>query len=83
MALAAKLILNGTLPCALNSALQGHQIPAVVLAPGVFWELNLTLNLPLTGTHHQNLRQPQTLTLHLSRLVAWALTSALEGDLDT
>ena len=53
--------------------------PAVGSAPGTSWDLTLTLNPPRTGTRHRNLSLPRTLTLHLSRLVAWALTAALEG----
>ena len=72
-----RLILTGTLPCALNSTLRGDHCPAVGSAPGASWDLTLTLTLPRTGTLHQNLRLPRTLSLHLSRLVVWALTSAL------
>ena len=43
-------------------------------------ELTLTLTLPRTRTIHQNLSLPRSLILHLSRLLAWAHTSALEGD---
>ena len=52
-------------------------------APGASWELTLTLTLPRTGTLHRNLSLPRTLTLQVSRLRAWALTSALEGDHET
>ncbi|GGC18747.1 hypothetical protein GCM10010972_34930 [Cellulomonas carbonis] len=52
-------------------------------APGASWELTLTLTLPRTGTLHRNLSLPRTLTLQVSRLRAWALTSALEGDRET
>ena len=76
-------ILTGTHPCALNLALQGDHCPAVGSAPGASWDLTQTLTLPRTGTLHRNLSLPRTLTLHLSRLVAWALTSALEGDHET
>ena len=78
-----RLILTGTLPCALHSALRGDFCPAVRSAPGASWDLTLTLTLPGTGTLQGNLSLPRTLTLHLSRLVAWALTSALEGDHET
>ena len=44
---------------------------------------DLTLNLPRTRTLHQTLSLPRTQTLQLSHLVAWALTSALEGDHET
>ena len=77
------MILTGTLPCALHSALRGDFCPAERSAPGASWDLTLTLTLPRTGTLQGNLSLPRTLTLHLSRLVAWALTSALEGDHET
>ena len=76
-------ILTGTVPCALNSALRGDHCPAVGWAPGTSWDVPLTLTLPQTGTLHRNRSLPRTLTLHLSRLVAWALTSALEVDQET
>ena len=76
-------ILTGTVPCALHSALRGDQCPAVSSAPGDLWGLTLTLNLARTGTLHQNLSLLGNLTLHLSRLVAWALTSGLTGDHET
>ena len=76
-------ILTGTVPCALNSALRGDHCPAVGSAPGTSWDLTLTLNLPRTGTLPRNLSLPRSLILHLSRLLAWALTSALEGDQKT
>ena len=47
------------------------------------WDLNLTLTLPRTGTLQGNLSLPRSLILHLSRLLAWALTSAFEGDHET
>ena len=47
------------------------------------WEVTPKLTLPRTGTLHGNLSLPRSLTLQLSRLLAWALTSALEGDHDT
>ena len=53
------------------------------LAPRAYWDLNLTLTLPRTGTLPRNLSLPRSLILHLSRLLAWALTSALEGDHET
>ena len=76
-------ILTGTVPCALNSAFRGGHCPAVGSAPGASWDLTLTLTLPRTGTLHRNLSLPRSLILHLSCLLAWALTSALEGDHDT
>ncbi|EDW04450.1 GH23709 [Drosophila grimshawi] len=76
-------ILTGTVPCALNSALRGDHRPAVGSAPGTSWDLTLTLTLPRTGTLPRNLSLPRSLILHLSRLLAWALTSALEGDHET
>ena len=76
-------MLTGTVPCALNSALGGDHDPAVGSAPGTSWELTLTLNLPRTGTLHRNLSLPRSLILHLSRLLAWVLTSAFEGDHET
>ena len=72
-------ILTGTVPCALNSALWGDHCPPLDSAPGTSWDLNLTLTLPRTGTLLRNLSLPRSLILHLSRLLAWALTSALEG----
>ena len=49
------------------------------------WDLTLTLTLtlPRTGTLHRNLSLPRSLILHLRRLLAWALTSALKGDHET
>ena len=76
-------ILTGTVPCALNSALRGDHCPAVSSAPGDLWGLTLTLNLARTGTLHQNLSLPGNLRLHLSCLVAWALSSGLTGDHET
>ena len=76
-------ILTGTVLCALNSALRGDHCPAVGSAPGTSWDLTLTLPLPRTGTLPRNLSLPRSLILHLSRLLAWALTSALEGDHET
>ena len=76
-------ILTGTVPCVLNSALRGDHCPAVGSAPGASWDLTLTLTRHRTGTLHRNLSRPRTLSLHLSRLAAWALTSALEGDHET
>ena len=49
------------------------------LAPRAYWDLNLTLTLPRTGTLHRKLSLPLTLTLQLCRHLAWALTSSLEG----
>ena len=76
-------ILIGTVPCARNSTLRGSHCPAVGSAPGTSWDLTLTLTLPRTGTLPQNLSLPRSLILHLTRLLAWALTSALEGDHET
>ena len=78
-----KRILTGTVPCTLNSALLGDHCPAVGSAPGASWDLTLNLTLPLNGTFSQNLSLPRSLTLQLSRLLAWALISALEGDHET
>ena len=76
-------ILTGTVLCALNSALRGDHCPAVGSAPGTSWDLTLTLTLPRSGNIHPNLRLPRSLILHLSLVLAWALTSALEGDHET
>ena len=76
-----KGILTGIVSCALNSALRGVHCPAVCSAPGI--SCDLTLTLPQTGSLHRNLILPRSLILHLSRLRAWALTSALEGDHET
>ena len=76
-------ILTGTVPCALNSALRGDHGPAVGSAPGASWDIILTLPLSLTRNLHRNLSLPRSLILHLSCLLAWALTSALEGDQET
>ena len=76
-------ILTGTVPCALNSALRGDHCPAVVSAPGTSWDLTLTLTLHRTGTLPRNLSLSRSLILHLSRLLAWALASVLEGDHET
>ena len=53
------------------------------LASGAFLDLTLTLTLPRTGTLHQNLSLPRSLTLQLGRLLAWAFTTAREGDHET
>ena len=76
-------ILTGTVPCAFNSALRGDHCPAVGSAPGTSWDLTLTLTLPRTGTLPRNVSLPRSLILHLSHSLAWALTSALEGDQET
>ena len=76
-------ILTGTVPCALNSALQEDHCPAVGSASGSSWDLTLTLTRPRTGTLPRNLSLPRSLILRLSRLLAWALTSGLEGDHET
>ena len=50
------------------------------------WSLlgpNPTPNRTPNGTIHRNLSLSRTLTLQLSRLLAWALISALEGDHET
>ena len=75
-----RLILNVTVPCVLTSLPRGDHFLAVGSATRASWDLTLTLTIPLTGTFHRNLSLPRTLNLHLSRLVAWALTSALKGD---
>ena len=72
-------ILTGTVLRALNPALWGDDYPAVCSAPGTSWDLNLTRTLSRTGSLHRNLSLPRSLILHLSRLLAWALTSALQG----
>ena len=74
-------ILTGTVPCALYSARRGEHCPPVGSAPETSWDLTLTL--PRTGTLPRNLSLPRSLILHLRRLLAWALTSALEGDHET
>ena len=76
-------ILTGTVPCALNSALRGDHCPAVGSAPGTSWDLTLTLTRPRSGTLPRKLSLPRSLILHLSCLLAWAFTSALEGDHET
>ena len=76
-------ILAGTVPCALNSALGGDHCPTVGSAPGGDRYPTLTLTLPLSGTLHRNLSMPRYLILRLSCILAWALTSALEGDQGT
>ena len=45
-----RLMLTGTLPCALNSALRGDHCTAVGSAPGASLDLTLTLTLPLNLT---------------------------------
>ena len=70
-----RLILTGTLPCALNLAFQGVHFTSVGSVPRAF------SNLTLTGTLPRNLSRPGT--LHLSLRVAWALTSGLKGDHET
>ena len=57
-------ILTGTVPCALNLALQGDHCPAVGSVPGTSWELTLTLTLPRTGTLPRNRNLPRSLILH-------------------
>ena len=72
-------ILTGTVFCALKSALRGVHCIAMGSAPGTSWELTLSLTLPRTGNLPRNLSLPRSVILHLSRSLAWALTSALEG----
>ena len=72
--------LTGTVPCALKSDLRGDHCPAVGSSPGTSWYLTLTLTLPRTGTLLRNLTLPRSLIRHMSRLLAWGLTSALERD---
>ena len=76
-------ILTGTVPCALNSALRGDHCPAVGSAPGTSWDRTRTLTLTRTWTLPRNLSLPRSLILQLSRPLALALTSALEGDHET
>ena len=76
-------ILAGTVPCALNSAFRGDHCPCVCSVPGASWDLTRTLTVPRTGTRPRNPSLPLSLLLQLSRLLAWALTSALEGDHET
>ena len=64
-------------PLCPQSALRGFHCPAVGSAPGTSWDLTLTLTLPRTGTLPRDLSLPRSLILHLSRLLAWALTSAV------
>ena len=59
-------ILTGTVPCALNSDLQGDHGPAVGSAPGASWDITLTLPLSLSRNLHRNLSLPRSLTLQLS-----------------
>ena len=57
-----RLILTGTLPCALNSALRGDHCPAVGLEPGPTRDLTLTLTptpTPPSRTLHQKLSLPR------------------------
>ena len=58
-------------------------LPCCGSAPGTSWDLTQTLTLPRTGTLPRKLSLPRSLILHLSRLLAWALTSALEVDHET
>ena len=76
-------ILIGTVLCALNSALPGDHCPAVRSVPGASRYPTLTLTLPRTRNLAQKLSLSRSLILHVSRLLAWALTSALEGDHET
>ena len=46
-------ILTGTVPWALNAALQGYHCPAVGLAPGASWDLTLNQTLPGPGTSNE------------------------------
>ena len=62
---------------------RGDPCPVVGSAPENSWDLTLTLSLPRTGTLHQNLSLPRSLILNLSRLLAWALISALGGHHET
>ena len=70
-------ILTSTFPCAFNSALRGDHCFAVGSVRGTSWDVPLTLMLLLTGSLRSNLSMPRTLTLHLSRLLAWALNLVL------
>ena len=77
-------ILTSTVPCALNSAF--------VETMTLLWVRRLEIlganpNPKPNPTPNRdpppNLSMPRSLTLQLSRLLAWALTPALEGDHET
>ena len=78
-----RLILTGTLPCALNLDLRGDNCSTVGSLPGTSWDLNLTVTLPVTGNLNRNLTLSPNLHLHLTRTIAWALTAADQGDHET
>ena len=72
-------ILNGNVPCAL--------IQPFTKTTTLLWVQHLELlgvnpnpNPTRTGNLHRNLSLPRSLIVQLSCLLAWALTSALEGD---
>ena len=77
-----RLVLTGTLPvpstqpCGEKTVLLGVR-PLTLLGP------NPNPNPTPTRTLHRKLSLPRTLNLHLSRLLAWALTSALKRDHET
>ena len=58
----------------------GRPLPCCGFGAWNLLDLTLTLTRPRTGTLPRNLSLPRSLILHLSRLLAWALTSTLEGD---
>ena len=70
-------------PLSPQLTLRGDHCTAVGWAPGACRYPTLTLTQPLSGTLARNLSLPRYLILHLSCRLAWALTSALEGDHET
>ena len=78
-----RLILTGTLPCVLHSALRGENCTVVGSVPGGFWDLTLTLAITLTINRNVHLTVSVTLNLHLTFTLAWAHTSGLERSHET
>ena len=76
-----RLILTGTLPCALHSALQEYNCTAVGSAPGASWDLSLTLTVTLTLTLSSPLQGDHGTTvysvLRMSLYLLPTLTKAL------
>ena len=76
-----RLMRTKTLPSVLHSGLQEDNCFAVESLPSLNSDLTLTVNRNITLTLHLTLTLTQI--IHLTRTVAWALNSVLEGDHET
>ena len=64
-------------------SLSGRPLPCCAFGAWSLLGPNPNLTLRQTGNFHRTLNLPRALILQLSRLLVWALTSALEGDHET